>query len=162
MGNNFYFTFDESNHFLPFPWCFILNLVTDLKNQVITETLIKQSPIKYNVSIRQIQIKQYFQLIDGWYISDRMFKYRMSDVVFLQESKIWDVFIRHADYVFCIINLLKTVLKCLCTYVLHTCYFVENKIAFLIKVHYFSAAILSELFIYFFFGWNNNRTVLNH
>lgn len=48
--------------------------------------------------------------------------------------------------------------KCLCIYVLHTCYFVENKTAFLIEVRYFSAAISSELFL----GWDNNHTVLNH
>lgn len=38
MANNFYFTIDESNNFLNFPWCFILDLVKDFKNQVITDT----------------------------------------------------------------------------------------------------------------------------
>lgn len=33
------------------------------------------------------KLTNYFQLPDGWYIFDRIFKYRMSYVVSLQESK---------------------------------------------------------------------------
>lgn len=52
--------------------------------------------MKYDVNTWQIQINQYFWLADGWCISDRIFKYRMSDI-FLQESAIWDGLMQHAQ-----------------------------------------------------------------
>lgn len=106
------------------------------------------------------KLTNYFQLPDGWYIFDRIFKYRMSYVVSLQESK-YGMFLLDMHRI-CILPhkpiKKKTGFKCLCIHVLHPCYFVENKTAFLIQVHNFSAAISTELFL----GWNNNHTVLNH
>lgn len=106
------------------------------------------------------KLTDYFQLPDGWYISDRIFKYRMSYLYSYRNQIIGCFYSTCTEHVFCSINLLKkkTGFKCLCIYVLHTCYFVENKTAFLIQVCYFSAAISSELFL----GWDNNHTVLNH
>lgn len=64
------------NQIIFFIFCGASNETVDFKNWVI-----KQSPVKYNVSVWKIQPNQYFWLADIWCIADRILKCRMSKVL---------------------------------------------------------------------------------